>query len=152
MRPWASCRRAIACLALGLAGGCGSENNDEVFGVYTLVGVEGSPLPYLESSDTECDVFIDQGELVLVQGGTYSLEFSGPYDCTRGGGQTGTIGRFYNGVFSQANGELSFQANIQGAGTLHFSGTANPLEAFVTVPPIPPATGPDLRLQFAIVS
>jgi hypothetical protein len=41
---------------------------------------------------------------------------------------------------------------IQEFGTLQFSGSANPLEAFVTVPPFPPATGPDLRLQFAVVS
>jgi hypothetical protein len=46
---------------------------------------------------------------------------------------------------------LNFQATLQGGGTLQYSGTVNPLESFVTVPPIPPQTGPDLTLQFAIV-
>jgi hypothetical protein len=152
MSRWAFSRCLLTCLALGLAGGCGSENNDEVFGVYTLVGVEGSPLPFLETSDADCDVFIDLGELVLVEDDTYSLDFSGPYDCSRSGGPSGRIGRTYSGVFSQTQGELTFRTNLQGGGTLQFSGTANPLESFVTVPPIPPATGPDLRLQFAIVN
>lgn len=131
--------------------GCGSEPNDEVFGTYTLVGVEGGPLPYLQSSDAECDLLISMGELTLAQGGSYTLEFSGPHDCTRGGGQVATIGRFYTGSFTQAGNTLAFEAEVQGAGTLHFSGTANPLESFVTVPPIPPGNGPDLRLQFAIL-
>jgi hypothetical protein len=135
-----------------LAAGCGSENNDEVFGIYTLVGVEGSPLPYLESSGAECDQTIDRGELRLFEEGTYSLELNGALDCTRGGGQTQTTGRLYIGTFTQQAGQLSFQANIEGFGTLQFGGTVNPLEAFVTVPPIPPATGPNLRLQFAVVN
>jgi len=137
-------------LAIGLfLLGCGSEPDDEIFGTYTLVGVEGSALPYLVSSDPECDLLISQGELTLVQGGTYTLEFSGPDDCTKSGGGISTLGRFYTGSFTQAGNEVTFEAEIQGAGTLVFSGTANPLEVFVTVPPIPPATGPDLRLQFA---
>jgi hypothetical protein len=83
-------RRLLTWIALGLAAGCGSENNDEVFGIDSLVGVEGSPLPYLESSDAECDEFITLGELRLFEQGTYSLELTGTFDCTRGGGQTGT--------------------------------------------------------------
>jgi hypothetical protein len=135
-----------------LAAGCSSENNDEVFGIYTLVGVEGSPLPYLETSDAECDQTVDRGELRLFEQGTYSLELNGTLDCTRGGGQTQTIERLYSGTFIQQAGQLRFQANIEGLGTLQFSGTVNPLEAFVTVPPIPPAAGPNLRLQFALVN
>ncbi len=134
---------------LVLAFGCGSEPDDEVFGSFTLVGVEGGPLPYLESSDAECEQFISEGELTLNAVGTYSLEFSGPYACT--GGQSGTLGRFYNGTLSQTGGNLLFEAEIQGFGTLEFGGTVNPVEASVTVPPIPPTTGPDLTLQFAIV-
>lgn len=144
-------RGLLTWIALGLATGCGSENNDEVFGIYSLVGVEGSPLPYLERSDAECDQFIDLGELRLFEQGTYSLEFTGTLDCTRGGGQFQTIGRLYSGTFTQQAGELTFEVEIQGFGTLQFSGSANPVEAFVTVPPFPPATGPDLRLQFAVV-
>jgi hypothetical protein len=152
MSPPAFSRRLLTWVALGLAAGSGSENNDEVYGIYTLVGVEGSPLPYLERSDAECDEFITLGELRLFEQGTYSLELTGTFDCTRGGGQTGTTGRLYSGTFTQQAGDLEFEAEIQGFGTLRFSGSANPLEAFVTVPPIPPATGPDLSLQFAIVS
>lgn len=144
-------RRLTACLTTLLALGCGSEPNDEVFGTYSLVGVEATPLPYLVSSDAECDLLIDMGELTLAEGGAYTLEFSGPHDCSKSGGQVATIGRFYTGTFTQAGNTVTFQAEIQGAGTLQFSGTANPLEAFVTVPPIPPATGPDLRLQFAVL-
>ena len=139
----------IVVLALVL--GCGSEPNDEVFGTYALVGVEATPLPYLVSSDAECDLLISMGELTLVEGGTYNLEFSGPHDCTKSGGQVATIGRFYTGTFTQAGNTVTFEAEVQGAGTLVFSGIANPLEALVTVPPIPPATGPDLRLQFAVL-
>ncbi|HEX7336035.1 MAG TPA: hypothetical protein VF252_02410 [Gemmatimonadales bacterium] len=62
-----------------------------------------------------------------------------------------TIGRLYTGTFTQTGNTVTFEAEIQGAGTLEFGGIANPLEAFVTVPPIPPATGPDLRLQFALL-
>ena len=132
--------------------GCGSEPNNEITGTYRLVGVDANPLPYLESSDADCDQFISEGELDLVAGGTYSLEFSGPRDCTRSGGQPSTLGRTYNGTFTQTGvNTVSFAAEVPGSGTLHFNGTANPLEAFVTVPPIPPQTGPDLILQFAIV-
>ncbi len=79
-------RAASLPVALILMMGCGSEPNDEITGTYRLVGVEGSPLPYLESADAECDQFISEGELTLLPGGTYSLEFSGPRDCSRGGG------------------------------------------------------------------
>lgn len=130
---------------------CGSEPNDPVFGTYSLVGVESSPLPYLVSSDAECDLLIDLGELTMAEDGTYTLEFSGPHDCTKSGGGVATIGRFYGGTFTQAGNAVTFQMEIQGAGALSFTGTANPLEVFVTVPPIPPATGPDLRLQFAVI-
>jgi hypothetical protein len=143
-------KRAWHLAGLMLVIGCGSEP-DEVFGTFTLVGVEGGALPYLEWSDAECDQFISEGELTLDPAGTYNLEFSGPYDCTRGGGQTGTMGRFYTGTVSQTDGELLFEVNLQGAGTVLFSGTANPAAATATVPPIPPQTGPDLSLQFEMV-
>lgn len=139
-------RFSIVLLILG----CGSEPDDEITGTYTLVGVEGNSLPYLESSDAECDQFISDGELALLPGGSYGLEFSGPRDCSRGGGQPSTLGRLYSGSRSGTNA-IAYEAEIQGSTTLHFTGTANPLEAFVTVPPIPPQTGPDLTLQFAIV-
>jgi hypothetical protein len=144
-------KRLLPIVVLALLLGCGSEPNNPVFGTYRLVGVEGSPLPFLVSSDAECDLMISSGELTLVEGGTYTMEFSGPHDCTKSGGQVATIGRFYTGTFTQTGNAVTFQAEIQGAGTLQFSGTANPLEAFVTVPPIPPATGPDLQLQFAVL-
>jgi hypothetical protein len=143
---------ALLPLALVLMSGCGSGPPDEITGTYSLVGVEGQMLPFLETSDAECDQFISAGELTLHPGGTYNLEFSGPRDCSRGGGQPSTLGRLYSGTFTQSGtNSIAYQAEIQGAGTLHFTGTANPLEAFVTVPPIPPQTGPDLTLQFAIV-
>jgi hypothetical protein len=143
-------KRAWHLVGLILVFGCGSEP-DGVFGTYILVGVEGGALPFLELSNAECDQFISEGELTLRPIGTYSLEFSGPYDCTRSGGDISTLGRFYNGPFTQAGGELHFEADVQGAGTLQFTGTANPVEAAVTVPPIPPQTGPDLTLQFEMV-
>jgi hypothetical protein len=129
--------------------GCGSEPDERIFGTYSLVGVEGQPLPFLAFSDAECDEFISEGELTLAETGTYNLEFSGPYDCSRGAGQTGTQGRLYTGTFSQDGGQLEFQAQVQGGPTIVFTGTANPLEARVTVPVLPPQTGPDLELQFA---
>ena len=140
--------RLLACVLL--ACGCGSEPDDRMFGTYVLVGVEGEPLPYLAFSDADCDEFISEGTLTLEEAGTYNLEFSGPVDCSRGQGQTGTQGRLYTGVFSQDGGQLRFQAQIQGGPTVEFSGTANPLEARVTVPVLPPQTGPDLELQFAV--
>lgn len=135
-----------------LISACGSEPDNRVFGTFTLIGVDGNALPYLETSDANCEVFISQGELTLLEAGRYNLEFSGPYDCSRSGGPSGeSIGRFYNGTVTQAGGDLAFEAEIQGFGTLRFTGTVNPLEAAVTVPPLPPQTGPDLTLQFAIV-
>jgi hypothetical protein len=138
--------------ALLLISGCGSEPDDRIFGTYALVGIQGSLLPYhdFEQSEGDCDQFINEGELVLDPSGTYSLEFSGERTCT-GSEQTSTLGRVYNGSVSQNRGQLSFTAVVPGAGTLQFTGTVNPLEAVVTVPPIPPQTGSDLRLQFAVV-
>ena len=131
--------------------GCGSEPDDRIFGTYSLVGVEGNPLPYLATSDADCDVYIAGGELTLNEAGTYTLDFSGPVDCSRSGGPSDqSVGREYVGTFTQANGVLGFQAQRRGGGTFDFSGTVNPLEARVTVPPIPPQTGPDLELQFAV--
>jgi hypothetical protein len=147
-------RRHALWLVIGIAqlSSCGSEPNDALTGSYALVGVQASPLPYLETSDADCDQFISEGSLDLTAGGSYNLEFSGPRDCTRSGGQPSTQGRVYNGSFTQTGvNTVSFAAEISGFGTLHFNGTVNPLEAFVTVPPIPPQTGPDLILQFAIV-
>jgi hypothetical protein len=133
----------LACLS------CGTEPGDEsVIGTYTLVAVEGSALPYLDSSDPNCDVFISEGELRLMFRG-YSLEFSGPDECG-GDGQQGTRGRVYNGPFSQSGNTLVFEAHVPGNGTLQFSGTAGSGEAEVTVPPIPPQTGPNLAMSFQL--
>jgi hypothetical protein len=151
MNQLAFLRRVLTGMGIVLLLGCGSEPDDRVFGTFALVEVEGSTLPYLEISDADCDVFIAEGELTLREAGTYDLEFFGPYDCSRSGGPSGTMGRVYNGSFTQEGRVLNFQATVQGAGTLQFSGTVNPLESIVTVPPIPPQTGPDLTLQFAIV-
>ena len=141
--------RLLACALLVCS--CGSEPDDRIFGTYVLVGVEGNPLPYLPTSDADCDVFIAEGELTLNEAGTYALEFFGPYDCSRSGGPSGeAIGRVYNGTFTQSQGTLQFEAQIPGGSTVEFSGTANPLEARVTVPVLPPQTGPDLELQFAV--
>jgi hypothetical protein len=138
----------LACVLL--ACGCGSEPDDRIFGTYALVGVEGQPLPYLSFSDAECDEFISEGELTLAETGTYNLELLGTYDCSRGGGQNGTQGRLYTGIFSQDAGDLEFQAQVQGGPTVEFSGTATQTEARVTVPVLPPQTGPDLELHFAV--
>jgi hypothetical protein len=144
LSPW----RLIGLLLLL---GCGSEPDDRIFGTYTLVGVEGNPLPHLATSDADCDLYIAEGVLVLNQTGTYSLEFAGPYDCSKSGGPSDqSIGRVYSGTFTQSQGNLEFVAPLQGGGTLEFTGTVNPLEAAVTVPPVPPQTGPDLVLQFAV--
>jgi hypothetical protein len=143
-------RLALLTSLLAALAGCGTGPDDErVFGVYSLVAVEGSALPYLQSSDPDCEVFISEGELRLLLNGTYALEFSGPYSCT--GADPGTLGRVYNGRFSQSGNTLDFEAHVQGFGDLQFSGTAGSGEAEVTVPPIPPGEGPDLALQFAIV-
>lgn len=129
--------------------GCGTEPDDKtVYGTYALVAVEGSPVPYLDPTDPDCDVYITQGELRLLFTGTYDLQFSGPYQCT--GGQNGTLGRLYSGPFTTTGSTLAFTAEIQGFGPLQFSGTAGLGTVEVTVPPIPPTTGPDLTLGFQI--
>ena len=144
---WARVGRIL--LLVGLVSSCSSEPEDKLLGTYVLVGVEGSALPYM-ISDASCDVSISEGDLVLHEGGTYDLQFSGRYDCSRSGGPSGeSIGRVYTGTYTQSGGALQFSMQVQGGGNLQFSGTINPLESFVTVPPIPPATGPNLRLQLA---
>ena len=131
--------------------GCGSEPDERIFGTYLLIGVDGHPLPYLVTSDANCDVHIAEGELRLNEGGTYTMEFMGPLDCSRSGGPSEQdIGRQYVGSFTESGGTLQFTGPLQGGGTLEFTGTVNPLEARVTAPPIPPDTGPDLELQFAV--
>src|SRR5688500_20348436 len=94
---------ALRLIGLLLLLGCGSEPDDQVFGTYALVGVEGTPLPYLEWSDGECDQFISEGELNLEPAGTYTLEFSGPLDCSTG--QPSTLRRRYAGTVSQSGGQ-----------------------------------------------
>jgi hypothetical protein len=141
--------RLLACTLLIC--GCGSEPDDRIFNTYVLVGVDGNPLPYLASSDADCDLYIAEGELVLNEGGTYTMEFMGPLDCSRSGGPSEqSFGRNYVGTFTESGGTLQFTGPLQGGGTLEFTGTVNPLEATVTAPPIPPQTGPDLELQFAV--
>ena len=144
-------RLVLFASVLAAIAGCGTGPDDErIFGTYTLVAVDGSPVPYL-TSDPNCDVFISEGELRLLLNGTYSLEFSGPYDCTRSGGPDGgTIGRFYNGQFTRSGSTLGFEAHIQGFGDIQFSGSAGSGAAEVTAPPIPPGGGPDLTLGFQL--
>jgi hypothetical protein len=137
-------------IVLALTLGCGSEPDDKIFGTYTLVAIQGALIPYhdFELSGGDCDVFVTEGELVLEPSGSYNLEFSGPRNCT-GGEPPTTVGRVYSGTVSQSNGQLAFTADVEGAGPLQFTGSVNPLEAIVTVPPIPPQTGSNLTLQFA---
>lgn len=147
--PRAACAAVLAWILL--IAGCGSEPDDRISGTYVLVGVEGNPLPYLATSDADCDVYIAEGELTLNEAGTYVLEFLGPYDCSRSGGPSGeSIGRVYGGTFTESGGALQFQTQVQGGPIVEFGGTANPLEARVTVPVLPPQTRPDLELQFAV--
>lgn len=144
--------KVMACLFVASA--CGSEPEEKVFGTFALAAVQGSLLPYHdpEKSDADCDAFITEGELVLQPSGGFTLEFSGPRTCT-GGEQPVTMGRVYSGTASQSGGQLTFTVATAtpGGGTIQFAGTVNPLEAIVTVPPIPPATGSNLLLQFAAV-
>jgi hypothetical protein len=143
-------RLVLSAALLGALLGCGTGPDDEsVFGTYSLVAVEGSTLPFLDTSDPNCEVSISQGELRLLVSGTFSLEFSGPYDCV--GGQTGTLGRVYNGAFTRTSSTVAFESVIPGEGTLHFAGTVGPGTVEMIVPPIPPTTGADLTLGFEIV-
>lgn len=144
-------RRTVCSLIIGLALACGTEPDEEpIFGTYALTAVNGAPLPHLlEDSDPDCEVYISHGELVMSAPALYRLEFWGPYNCT--GGQTGELGRFYNGNYDRTGNSLSFAAAISGYGTLHFPGTVENRAITVTVPPIPPATGPDLTLDLELV-
>jgi hypothetical protein len=145
-------RLVLLASVLAAIAGCGTGPDEEpIFGNYSLVTVEGNPVPYLDSSDPNCDIFISAGELRLVLNGTYGLEFSGPLDCSRSGGPAdGSIGRFYTGRFTRSGSRLGFEVHIQGFGDIQFSGTAGSGEAEVTVPPIPPASGPELTLRFQL--
>src|SRR5918995_5372341 len=106
----------VACLLL--VSGCGSEPDDRIFGTCLLVGVEGNPLPYLEASNADCDVYIAEGVLTLNEGRTYTMEFMGPLDCSRSGGPTDqSIRREYFGTFSESGGTLQFRAQRRDGGT-----------------------------------
>jgi hypothetical protein len=143
--------RAIVIGLIGLVLACGTEPDEEpIFGTYALTAVDGAPLPHLlEDSDPDCEVYISHGELVISAPVLYRLEFSGPYNCTEG--QTGELGRFYNGNYDRTGNSLSFAAAISGYGTLEFPGRVETKAIEVTVPPIPPATGPDLTLDLELV-
>ena len=147
-------RLALFTSLLAALAGCGTGPDEErIFGTYSLISVEGTSVPYLDSSDPNCDIFISEGELRLVLNGTFGLEFSGPLDCRRSGGPAdGSIGRFYIGRFTRNGSALGFEVHIQGFGDLQFSGTVGSGEAEVTVPPIPPASGPELTLRFQLAS
>jgi hypothetical protein len=148
----ASCARRTVCpFIIGLVLACGTEPDDErIFGTYALTAVNGAPLPHLlEDSDPDCEVYISHGELVMSAPALYRLEFSGPYNCIEG--QTGELGRFYNGNYDRTGNSLSFAAAISGYGTLEFPGRVETKAIEVTVPPIPPATGPDLTLDLELV-
>jgi hypothetical protein len=143
-------RRAVWPFMVGLVLGCGTEPDEErIHGAYALTAVDGSALPYLvPDSDPDCDVSIYHGDLVLSAPARYYLEFQGPYDCA--GGQTGELGRFYKGNYDRTGNSITFSAAISGYGTLEFQGTVENAAIEVTVPPIPPATGPDLTLDFTL--
>jgi hypothetical protein len=146
-------RLVLFTSVLSVIAGCGTGPDEErIFGTYSLVAVDGNPVPYLDPSDPNCDIFISEGELRLRLNGTYSLEFSGPLDCSRSGGPTDqTIGRFYNGQFTRSGSTLGFEAHIQGFGDIQISGSAGSGAAEVLAPPIPPGTGPNLNLGFQLV-
>ena len=137
-------RRGVRLLLRGAASGtlavtaCGTEPEDRwLFGTYTLVAVEGGSLPQPEPMDTTCNAMISEGQLILTLEGTYSLETSGPYSCPEG--QTGTLGRIYNGSFIRSGESLNFTVVFPGSGAVEFPGQIlSPGNVEVTVPPIPP--------------
>jgi hypothetical protein len=136
---------------LSLVLACGTEPDDEpIVGNYGLTAVDDRPLPHLlDDSDPNCEVYVSHGELVIAAAASYRLEFWGPYNCIEG--QTGELGRFYNGTYARTGNSLSFTAEISGYGTLEFNGSIGTRAIEVTVPPIPPGTGPDLTLDFELV-
>ena len=142
---------ARACLVLSIgslvACGNGLEPGD-VAGTYALTAVNQSQLPFLLSATADFDEFIDIGELRLTEAGTYFLEISGPLDCSRGGGQTGTSGRFYTGSYDVTDDRLSFETLFPDDEVLHFGGEPRGQDLRLTVPPPPPLIGPDLVLDF----
>jgi hypothetical protein len=129
---------------------CGTEPEDRwLFGTYTLVAVEGGSLPQPEPLDPACSAMISEGQLILRLEGAYSLETSGPYSCPEG--QTGTLGRIYNGSFTRSGESLNFTVVFPGSGTVEFPGQIlSPGNVEVTVPPIPPTEGSDLNLRFEV--
>jgi hypothetical protein len=143
--------RARTCLVLAIGNlvACGNAlEPGDVAGTYALTAVNQSQLPFLLSATADCDEFIDIGELRLTEAGTFFLEITGPLDCSRGGGQPGTSGRFYTGSYDVGDDRLTFETLLPEDEILRFGGEPRGQDLRITVPPLPPLTGPDLVLDF----
>ena len=121
---------------------------DDLAETYMLVSVNDGGLPYLESATPECDRFIQEGLLRFEPGNRYTLTFEGPDNCERGGGGITTLGRIYLGGYALQGRTLTFEVTVQGADPQTFEGVARGSDIVVTVPPLPPQTGPGLTLRF----
>ena len=71
-------RLVLFASVLAAMAGCGTGPDEEpIFGTYSLVSVEGNPVPYLDPSDPNCDIFISEGGLRLVLNGHTVWSFPG---------------------------------------------------------------------------
>jgi hypothetical protein len=141
-------RPAFSILLLAGVTGCNDGiGPGDVAGSYALVAVNDAALPYLLLDTGDCQQQIDVGELQLEASGTYSIEFSGPLDCE--GTQPARAGRTYSGTYEISGNDLQFHVVLAGQ-PVQFAGDIADRVVRTSVPPIPPAGGPDLALRFSL--
>lgn len=106
---------------------------EELLGGYTLVEVNATPLPSLIGADVNCDSWIDTGDLILDNGGQFSLLLRGHLDCSRSGGPVQDIGWDFPGTYTVDGSKLHFISPTYPSGTYEFNGFVGPLQLRIRV-------------------
>jgi hypothetical protein len=88
---------------LFLAIACGNPTDPQLLpGSYSLMSIDGTPLPLLRRATLDCDFTVTDATLRIGPADSASLNVSENYDCTRSGGQLTIGGRAYPGTFTVA--------------------------------------------------
>jgi len=109
---------------LFLAIACGNPTDPQLLpGSYSLMSIDGTPLPLLRRATLDCDFTVTDATLRIGPADSASLNVSENYDCTRSGGQLTIGGRAYPGTFTVAARVLTLVSPTLGGPPVELTGT-----------------------------
>ena len=109
---------------LFLAIACGNPRDPQLLpGSYSLMSIDGTPLPLLRRATLDCDFTVTDATLRIGPADSASLNVSENYDCTRSGGQLTIGGRAYPGTFTVAARVLTLVSPTLGGPPVELTGT-----------------------------